>query len=166
MSPLYHIVHGFCQAVHPDRGPLDGPVPSVCRPYPRTVKSKANALAVLGLASSLFDFARSPTDAKPQTHCLTGVAHRGVRRATRSAVSTTAGHPRVGLACLARCPSSRLSSPLVSAVSLALIKSSSLTWSRFTSGIYPVACSSSDSTKALLAPSAPYCVIASNTSVT
>ncbi len=42
---------------------------------------------LLGLAFFfVFSFARSPTDAKPQTHCLAGVAC-GVRIATRSAVS-------------------------------------------------------------------------------
>ncbi len=42
---------------------------SVCRPI-KTIK-KLNALAVLGLAFSfVFDFARSPTDAKPPDDCL------------------------------------------------------------------------------------------------
>ncbi len=67
----------------------------------------------------VFDFART---LNTQTHCLAGVAREIVRRAARSAVVTNfAGHPRVGLACLAKCAytSLQLSSPLVSAVSLA-----------------------------------------------
>ncbi len=50
---------------------------------------------MLGLAFFLFvfDFARSPTDAKPPDEGFAGVV--GVRRATRSAVkSTTAGYCR------------------------------------------------------------------------
>ncbi len=76
-------------------------------------------------------FAGSPTDAKPQTHCLVGVARRGC--ASRYAAPCESGWAIlvVGLAYLARCharlhDSARLwslHSPLASS------KSSSLTWS-------------------------------------
>lgn len=62
--------------------------PSVCRPYQRQSKSKAKctrgARPCLFLLSLICQVCRRTLDL--QTHCLAGVARRGVRRATRSAM--------------------------------------------------------------------------------
>ncbi len=70
---------------------------------------------------------KSPTDAKPRTRiALRALPPGGVRRATRCEVPQLPSHPRVGLACLAKMSSSRLSSPFsLCTVSLASSKSSS-----------------------------------------
>ncbi len=79
----------------------------------------AQCTAVLGLAFSffVFDFARSPTDAKPPDDCLCGRCP-GVRQ-LRARCEPNCGPSCVGLGmpCKMSCTSSRLSSPLVSAVS-------------------------------------------------
>lgn len=62
--------------------------PSVCRPYQRQSKSKAKctrgARPCLFLLSLILPGRRRTINL--QTHCLAGVARRGVRRATRSAM--------------------------------------------------------------------------------
>ena len=63
--------------------------PSVCRPYQRQSKSKAKctrgARPCLFLLSLICQVCRRTLNL--QTHCLAGVARRGVRRATRSAMN-------------------------------------------------------------------------------
>ncbi len=127
LCPHYTISFGFCQAVHPATAGLwTVPFRRFADLIKDNQKARLNALAdtCLFLCADFIDRDGPLTsDALPYGRCP-----QGVRRATRSAESTTAGHPRVGLACLAKmsCTSSRLSSPLVSAVSLASSKSSSL----------------------------------------
>ena len=91
MPPLYHIVRilpiFFNRSRPVDHGPLD--VPAVgCRPYQRQSKSKAKctrgARPCLFLLSLILPGRRRTLNL--QTHCLAGVARRGVRRATRSAM--------------------------------------------------------------------------------
>ncbi len=97
MSPLYHIVRVLPSCPQRPRGPpWTISVPSVCRPYQRQSKSKAKCARCSAPFSLSLILPRSPTDAKPQTRA--GVARRC---ASRRCESTTAGHPRVGLACLA-----------------------------------------------------------------
>jgi hypothetical protein len=94
--PLYHFHRGlsaklcifFNRSRPVDHGPLDGSVPSVCRPYQRQSKSKAKctrgARPCLFLLSLICQVCRRTLYL--QTHRLAGVARRGVRRATRSAM--------------------------------------------------------------------------------
>ncbi len=101
LCPHYTISFGFCQADR-QRPQASGQFrsPSVCRPYQNNQKRGLNALSVLGLAFSfVFDFARSPTDAAPQT--CAGVAAQRVCVARCWRKSTAAGH--LGLACLTEC---------------------------------------------------------------
>ena len=90
--PIISQTFGFCQSFS------TGPVrlttglwtfpPSVCRPYQRQSKSKAKctrgARPCLFLLSLICQVCRRTLYL--QTHCLAGVARRGVRRATRSAM--------------------------------------------------------------------------------
>lgn len=88
-APIISYCSGFAKLSRQlDRGPLDGSVPSVCRPYQRQSKSKAKctrgARPCLFLLSLICQVCRRTLYL--QTHCLAGVARRGVRRATRSAM--------------------------------------------------------------------------------
>ncbi len=77
----------------------------------------------------VLDFARSPTDANLQTHALRALP-AGVRRATRLPESSSNCGPSSWscMPCKMSCTSSRLSSPFVSAVPLA-VRRPLATWS-------------------------------------
>ncbi len=99
--PIIYICSGFAkQPLQLDRGPLDGSVPSVCRPY-RVIKKQIqmHSRCSAPILFFVFDFASRRRTLASRRICLAGVARR-VCVATRSAESGT-GHPRVGLACLA-----------------------------------------------------------------
>ncbi len=134
------------------------------RPYQKTIKQGLNARGARPCLFLCLDFARSPTDAKPPGLPSRALPPGGVRRyLCRSAVkSTTAGHPRVGLACLARCHA-RLhgsASPSVSAVSPWLRQVVLATWSplAITLSVALIDLRLDKSFSWLLSP---YCVIAS-----
>ncbi len=119
--PHYIYRFGFRQAVPPKAAGL-GPVPfrRFADLIKRQSKSKAKfTRGALTLPFSLSLICRRKTDAKPPDalpRALREVAHR----ARAPLWSTTArSHPRVGLACPADVVRFTLSSPLVSAVSLA-----------------------------------------------
>ncbi len=135
----------------------------------KTIKSRLNALAVaLCLFFDRLIFARSPTDAKPlQTHCLAGVARRGVRRAALACGVYGFGPSscRSLLHALARCHARlHVSSPLVSAVSLSFVSRPRSLWSPLAANSRlsrSLALNPQTRQKLLLAPPTPYCVIAS-----
>ncbi len=75
------------------------PFRPVCRTYQRQSKLKAECTrGVVPAFFFVFDFARSPADAKPPDARI-GRCPRGVRLHALRCESTTAGHPRVSLAC-------------------------------------------------------------------
>ncbi len=97
MSPLYHNVRFAGCPASLTGGPLTVPTLSV-GPIKDNQKARLNALAVLGLRSCLLILPGRRRTLKPPDACF-GVAQKQLLPAE----STTAGHPRVGLACLARC---------------------------------------------------------------
>ncbi len=155
MSLLYHIVHKLS-----DCGPLICLSPSVCRPYQRHQQAKCVAWCSALPFPFVFDFARSPTDAKlPDAAVLRALPVRASRYALRCE-STTAGHC-VGLHalqdvmhCLTVC--------LCGLLGLSS-RSRNMVTACNNSRVACCSCSSSDWIKLLLG-STPYCVIASNTS--
>ncbi len=115
-----------------------------CLTLSKTIVSTKCALA-FGLAFFAFDFARSPTDAKPPDTSLRG------RCVCRHARPARVYSPRPsGRSCICKmsCTSSRFSSPLPCGL-LAWSKSSSATWSNaFVANLlFRCSCSSSDLTK-------------------
>ncbi len=163
--PIVPYRSGFAKAVPQlDRGPLDGSVPSVCRPYQRQSKSKAKCTrgARPCLSLSLILPGRrqdaKPPDALPCGRCPQEVT---VAFYALRCESTTAGHPRCGVlhALQMSCTSSRLNSPLVSAVSLASSSRPLATWSPLAAlGFVPLLLLVPQTRQASLGSSTPYCV--------
>ncbi len=93
MSPLYHIVPGFAKLFHQrDRGPLDGSVPSVCRPsYQEQSKSKAKCTRGVRRAFSLSLIlpGRRRTPKLPQAYCAGALPAGGASRYALRCESTT-----------------------------------------------------------------------------
>ncbi len=165
--PIIPYRFGFCQSCPASltAGLWTVPFRRFCRPIKRQSTAKC-ARGARRHALPITFCQRSPTDAKPQTQCLAGVAREVcvALRALRCESSTTAGHPRVGL-CMPCKDDMR-----VFTLKLAFGLCGLLGFVRSVSHNMVTACNNSlasslllvlRSAKLLLTPSTPYCVIAS-----
>ncbi len=153
--PVYYIVRVLPSCPHSaTAGALDGSIPSVCRPYQKDNQKQAKYSRCSARAFSLsLIFARRRRTAKPPDALPCGRCPAGVCVALSRCESYSCGACAWVLRqrrCHARL---RLSSPLVSAVSLQLRPKSRplATWSTALLQLLqfvPLSCSSSDSTKA------------------
>ncbi len=99
---MSHYTISFTAVVPLDSRALD--FMSLFRRFVDLIKDNQKARLTRGARPCLFfvfDFARSPTDAKLQTYCLAGVA-RSVRQHALRCESVNCGHPRRSYA-FARC---------------------------------------------------------------